>query len=359
MMYQYWFANASKLSKAIRIELMETYGNAQTIYHMLEEYLKKHARIKDADKQTILEARRAWNLEAEYNKFLESGISFTTLEQEDYPLRLREISNAPYAVYYIGRLPSQERRAVAIVGARGRSSYGNEIARRLAYELAQNQVEVISGLAMGIDTDAHSGALEGGGDTFAVLGGGVDICYPRQNAFLYEQIAKQGGILSEFPIHTQPIARQFPSRNRIISGLSEAVVVVEAKYKSGSLITADFAMEQGREVYAVPGRISDPLSQGCNHLIYQGAGIVQSIEQFMEDFLSIKVSNPIQMDFRKNLLEKRESLVYSLLDFCPIGLGTLVEQSSMSLAELLPIIEHLIQLGYAKETVPNFFTRRL
>ncbi len=154
---------------------------------------------------------------------------------------------------------------------------------KLARALAQNRMDIISGMAMGIDADAHSGALEENGDTYAVLGCGVDVCYPKRNRYLYEKMQDRGGILSEYPPGTPPLPGYFPQRNRIIAGLADYVIVMEARKKSGSLITADYAMEQGKEVYALPGRVTDALSEGTNHLIQQGAGIFVSVEDFLQE----------------------------------------------------------------------------
>ena len=177
---------------------------------------------------------------------------------------------------------------------------------------------------------------------------------------LYKDILAKGGlIVSEYVIGTKPEKYHFPARNRIISGLSEKVIVVEASKNSGSLITVDFALEQGRDVYAVPGRISDSLSQGCNRLIKQGAGALISIEDFLSDLDVLSEINYTQMDFRKNLLEKDESLVYSLTDFRPIGVATLVEKTGISISRLLEILEKLESLGLIKETFTNYYIRTL
>jgi len=220
-------------------------------------------------------------------------------------------------------------------------------------------MDIISGMAMGIDADAHSGALEENGDTYAVLGCGVDVCYPKRNRYLYEKMQDRGGILSEYPPGTPPLPGYFPQRNRIIAGLADYVIVMEARKKSGSLITADYAMEQGKEVYALPGRVTDALSEGTNHLIQQGAGIFVSVEDFLQELQLQPKNITTQIDFRKNLLEKDESLVYALLDFYPVGLGTLIEKSPYGLVEILPVLERLEQKGFIQETIPNYYIKTI
>lgn len=187
--------------------------------------------------------------------------SIQWIQQEDieYPEKLRPYKGMPKTLYVLGGLPDPSRPSVAVVGARRSTSYGDNIARQFSAELAANGIQIISGLAWGIDTAAHTGALEGGGETYAVMGCGVDVCYPAGNRKLYEWILqeKRGGIISEQEPGRPPLAGFFPARNRIISGLADLVLVVEAREKSGSLITADQALEQGKDVYVVPGRITD------------------------------------------------------------------------------------------------------
>lgn len=358
-MYRYWFANIPRLAERKKSFLSDTFANAEEIYHAPEQRLRNAEGLTDEDVDAIIDSRRMWNPEREWERLQEKGIGFVTLEDCTYPEKLRNIVAPPYALYYIGKLPQKGRKSVAIVGARGRSAYGSQVARSLAKRLAQVEVDVISGMALGIDTDGHMGAIDGGGQTYAVLGCGVDICYPRRNQFLYDQIPEHGGLISTYPIGMKPIPALFPQRNRIISGLSDYVVVMEARMKSGSLITADYAMEQAREVYALPGRITDELSQGCNHLIQQGAGVFAGVEDFLKEMQLAGASADGQMDFRKNLLEKDETLVYSLFDFHPLGLGSMVEKSPYTLLELLNILERLEQKGFVKETIPNFYVKTI
>lgn len=364
MEYQYWFSNL-KVSQGIKHRLLEEFGNAREIYYgidKLQEHCLNRERsfyIEEKDFLALKQGKEQWNLGKEWGSFEELGINFVTLEQESYPNRLKYLSDAPYGLYYLGELPKEDLPCVSIVGARGRSAYGSEVAKRLGRLLGEQEIAVISGMARGIDSDAHWGALEGKGKTYAVLGCGVDVCYPAQNRYLYDKILEQGGIISEYPPGTQPLPRYFPVRNRIISGLSSAVVVIEAREKSGSLITADYAMEQGKDVYALPGPITASLSCGCNRLISQGAGILWSLEEFVKTLSKGEQSDSISLSFRKNLLEKEELLVYSLLDFCPTGIGTLAEKTSIPLGSLLLLLESLVQKGFIKEEVPNFFTRTL
>ena len=211
------------------------------------------------------------------------NIHYIRRNSDYFPLRFEGLSDVPQGLYCIGSLPDDNIPSVAVVGARSCSSYGRRTAFALGKFLAEHGVQVISGMAMGIDSSAQEGALAAGGKTFAVLGCGVDICYPRTSYAVYDALAVRGGIIAEVEPGTKPLAYNFPRRNRIISALSDIVIVVEAREKSGSLITVDCALEQGRTVYAVPGRLGDRLSDGCNYLIAQGAGILWSFEAVMEE----------------------------------------------------------------------------
>lgn len=212
----------------------------------------------------------------------QSILELTPLDP-DYPERLRFIPNAPGTLYIKGNLPENNKPAVAIIGARDATDYGLDIARTFGAGLARQGVQIISGMAYGIDSAAQKGAVEAGGKTFAVLGNGLDICYPPSHFRLYEQILETGGgILSELPLGKAPLPKHFASRNRIISGLADAVLVIEAKQRSGTFITVGNALEQGKQIFAVPGRITDRLSVGCNHLIQEGASLLTSVEEVLE-----------------------------------------------------------------------------
>lgn len=210
-------------------------------------------------------------------------IKFTYINDEAYPGRLKKIKNQPFGLYYIGELPSDDVHSVAIIGARMHSHYGRYMAESFGRSFAENGINVISGMALGIDGISQRAAIHSGGKSYGVFGCGVDIVYPKANEDLYYMLIEHGGIISEYIPGTAANPRLFPPRNRIISALSDVVLVIEAKEKSGTLITVDMALEQGKEVYVVPGRCTDELSRGCNRLIRQGAGLAASPEDILED----------------------------------------------------------------------------
>ena len=207
------------------------------------------------------------------------------------------------------------------------------------------------------DANAHKGALDAGGNTYAVLGCGVDICYPKQNQRLYEEIIKKGGVLSEFENQTLPFAGNFPRRNRIISGLADLVLVVEAKKKSGSLITANYALEQGKTVFAVPGRVDDALSEGCNLLIADGAGIANSVESILSELQILPEKKGDFLHKSKIWLASHEEMVYSCLDLQPKNIEEIFQEVPLKLGEIMEILLKLELEGLIIEPVKNYYTR--
>lgn len=359
MKYQYWLSNIPGVGCKTIHRLLGQAGSAEEIYFLKKEQLEKLAGLSDRQVLAITERKMDWDLEEKYAKLGENGTTFLSYEMDSYPEQLRNIVDAPYSLYVKGKLPDFSKKRVAIVGARMCSDYGKTMAERIAEKLACCGAEVISGMARGIDAYGHIGALKAGGDTFAVLGCGVNVCYPRTNQKLYESILAQGGIISEYPPDTEPIAQLFPARNRIISALSDVVVVVEAKERSGSLITADFALEQGKDIYAVPGRSTDVLSQGCNNLIRQGAGILNSVEDFAKDLeLCMKV-DAVQENFNKLLLEKDESLVYACLSLRPKSMEDLLKKTGFPMPQLADILQRLIQKDFITESFKNYYIRKI
>jgi DNA processing protein len=232
----------------------------------------------------IIDSRRVANPVELLEKLRDEDIKMCCVEDDDYPHLLGSIFDPPYIFYYHGNIEILNDFCIAIVGSRMATTYGKVQARRLGNELANQGMVVVSGMARGIDTEAHRGALEAGGRTAAVLGSGLDVIYPPESVKLYDSICASGIVLSEFPLHTHPEPGNFPVRNRTISGLCRGVVVVEAQKRSGALITADFALEQGRDVFAVPGPINSKNSVGTNFLIKQGACLVSGIEDILAEY---------------------------------------------------------------------------
>lgn len=251
----------------------------------------------------------------------------------------------------------QAPKIVAIVGARNCTPYGRQMAYDFARTLAAHGVVIVSGMAMGIDSAAHEGALCEGGNTIAVLGNGADICYPKICRNLYEQIKQEALVISEYPPGTTPLPGYFPMRNRLISGLSDLTLIIEAREKSGSLITADFALEQGKEVFALPGRITDTLSRGCNRLIKQGAGIATEVEDILQILEILPDFTAYDLKKTKIRLAKEEKMVYSCIDFEPKDMNVILEQVPLPAAKIMQILVNLELQGLIEEQMPGQYSR--
>ncbi len=261
--------------------LLDAFGDAEHAWHAPADRLLA-AGLSPKLVSRLQEVRAHTDLDALWQRIQAQHIRVLTWLDAEYPARLRDLDTAPPVLYLRGALDPADDWAVAVVGTRRATAYGRQVAEELARALAQNGITVVSGLARGVDAVAHRAALDAGGRTLAVLGSGVDVIYPPEHRRLAERIRQQGALISDYPPGTQPEAANFPPRNRIISGLSVAVVVVEAGKSSGALITARYAAEQGREVFAVPGNIYAPQSQGCNRLIQQGANALLSPRDLLE-----------------------------------------------------------------------------
>ena len=297
-----------------------------------------------------------------------------------YPEALQRISHHPGKLYYRGCLPAENIPAVAIVGARKCSGYGKEMAEWFAGALARAGVQIVSGMALGIDGVAQRAALRAGGKSFGVLGCGTDICYPGQNRDLYEMLLERGGILSEHCAGTPPLPGHFPSRNRLISALSDIVLVIEAKERSGSLITVDFALEQGKDVYALPGRTTDVMSCGCNRLIRQGAGIALEPSDILEmlrekgrDFSEItlkqeKTGKRTEEDHKKffEKLNRQEKMIWNIMGSRPISLQELYERikscedgNDMELPEVMDMMMSFVLKGMIFPVQGNRYEKKI
>jgi DNA processing protein len=267
---------------AVRFQgLLDHFGDARTAWEASPAGLRE-AGLSQKIIDNLLKVRASVDLNALWEDLESKEITLLTWLDEDYPRRLKEIKQPPPVIYVRGEITAQDEWAIAVVGTRRITSYGQQVAEEVAAFLARNRITVVSGLARGVDSVAHIAALRAGGRSIAVLGSGVDNIYPVENRKLAEEMIQQGAVVSDYPLGTPPEAYNFPPRNRIISGLSIAVVIVEAGHKSGALITANFAAEHGREVFAVPGKIHAPQSKGSNRLVRDGATPLLSPEDLLE-----------------------------------------------------------------------------
>ena len=306
--YKYWLHRLPEIGDATIYSLLEEFGTAQGVYNAVAEHNHKVKSCLKSKKMVDILTQAPdspESLEIEYQRMLDKNIHFVTIDDVEYPERLRLISRPPYAIYYKGRLPEDDVPAVAIIGARDCSEYGTFVANEFGKELAGQGINIISGMARGVDGISQRGALNAGGNTFGILGSGVDVCYPMGNYKLYKDIQQNGGILSTFPPGREAMKIQFPERNRIVAALSDLILVVEARAKSGTSITVELALKMGKDVYAVPGRLTDRLSDGCNMLIRNGAGIALAPEDVIRELGFIwQMLHPESNKLKQDLIPK-------------------------------------------------------
>lgn len=293
------------------------------------------------------------------SRLKEREVRTLTVLDGDYPPLLREIAQPPWVLYVLGDQTLLNKAALAVVGTRQPTHYGRTVARKLGYQLAERGVVVVSGMARGIDSEAHRGAIDAQGATVAILGCGVDVVYPKSNTALYRTIVKTGAVVSEFPLGTQPRPGLFPQRNRIISGLSRGTVVVEAGEKSGSLITADMSLEQNRDVFAIPGPITSPQSKGCNKLIQQGAKCVADIQDILEEYPDWlhERERPLQGERESEQLTLEESAILEALGVEPIHVDVLCGRTSLPVAQIHTVLISLQVKRLVKQLPGSRFVR--
>ncbi len=356
--YLYWLFQVPVMGAVTMKRLWDHFGSFEQIYHTEGTQLFKERLLSENDAYCFQKSKgKLSQTTEEYERLEESRIHFVSVLDQEYPERLRHIYGHPMGLYVKGKLPEEYVPSVAVIGARSCSSYGIRTAQMLGEELCQAGVQVISGMALGIDGAGHEGALRGGGHTYAVLGSGPDVCYPQRHWSLYKKIPEHGGILSEFRLHEQALPQHFPMRNRIISGLSDAIVVVQARARSGSLITAELGLEQGKEIFAVPGMIMDPLSQGCNRLIRQGADVVTATQDILEFFQIIRHRKLRLHEKMEDGLAKNQKMVYSCLDFQPKYFDQVVKDSGLPAQECIGVLLELEWKGMIRQPTDHYYVK--
>ena len=313
--------------------------------------LKDSALLKDETIDEIIEMKDGtWRAKLD-KELLSKEIGLTTPEDEDYPERLRLIQDPPKALYYRGDISlTKADLTIGMIGSRRPTFYGTAMAEQFGSELAAQGMVIVSGLALGIDEKSHRAALDSGGKTIAVLGCGVDICYPQKNMNSFLEICEKGLVISEYEPGVPPLQFNFPARNRIISGLSDSLLVVEASLRSGTIITADCALEQGKEVFAIPGRATDALSKGTNNLIKQGATLVDSPIDIVIEMLGLELmtsqnegGSPVKMKSRDVIrgLSDDEKLMLSNISYDPVYIDDLIRANKMDVGGTLAILRKL------------------
>jgi len=348
---KYWLG--LKMCPAIRNRiyvLTERAGGPKRLWGANKDLLKEIG-LSDELAAEAIAFRASIDLDAAYRKLTDKYISIVTDEDDNYPELLKHAPNRPKALFVKGAL-EKYKTAVAIVGSRKSTAYGKAFASELAADMVSAGVVIISGAARGIDTAAHRGAIEAGGTTYAVLGCGLDTVYPPENKNLFSQIISSGALISEYPPETPPLAHNFPARNRIVAGMCQGVVVVEAGAKSGALITADFALDYGRDVFAVPGHNRSEMSRGTNKLIKQGAFLVET----SEDILSV-LGIEHKLCPQTNTLTDIEKDLLEVLGWEPKRLDEIAKETNGGLASAPAILLSLELTGYIKKDITGNYIR--
>lgn len=370
----FWVMARSRFSP---LDICSDMYNYKDICQMKKTDLVSKIKMTDSEAEYYIKRFSEIDIDKEYEDFLKSGVNVLEYGKEGYPARLLNIQNPPRALFYYGELPDESEKAVAIIGARKCSEYGRVMAERISTGLAEQGVTIISGMAIGIDGISQMCALNAGGKSFGILGSGVDICYPRANRQLYERLKKEGGLISEYPNGTGAVSANFPMRNRIISGLCDGLIIIEAKIKSGTMITVDDALNQGREIMAVPGRATDPMSVGCNALIYQGAHPVQCAEDVIEVLGTIPIehylSSESNTEISVNKIVRRESKtesiidtlkeaeknIYDILDYYPMSVEEIANRLDMEFYDAMALLLSLEMKDVIKEAGKSYYVRKI
>jgi len=348
------------------ISLVNRLGRPEEV---LSASLETLAEIPDVGKEVAKNVKQKvkWQIADEQLKLLEKHsakaageIKFVTYKDSSYPANLKNIYDPPPFLFLKGELKKDDQKALAIVGTRRASSYGKNVAEKLASELTRRGVTIVSGLARGIDSIGHLSALKERGRTVAVLGSGLDVIYPQEHTPLARKIQENGAIISEFLLGTKPLAENFPKRNRLISGLSLGVIVIEAPKKSGALLTAECALDQGREVFAVPGNIGSKRSEGTNELIKKGASLVTSVDDILSELKGV-LTFPSEREMSKlqTDLSREEKKIFSLLSLEPNHIDKIAKQSDFKIPQVLSVLLSLELKGLAKQLSGKMFVRTL
>ncbi len=360
--YDYWAATLQDGYIGNLIDIVCRAGGAEELYKMSKERLSSTLGLSEKLAAYIDNNRPGTAmLEEDYGQLSARGISYVNHSDADFPDKLRNIASPPYGVFVKGALPDALTPSVAIVGARNCSEYGRLMAEYFGDRLAKEGVQVISGMAWGIDGISQTAAISAGGRSFAILGCGVDIVYPAKNMILYRRLCENGnGLISEYAPGSPAAAKRFPPRNRIISALCDVLIVVEARAKSGTLITVDMAIDQGKTVMIVPGRLTDSLSVGCLNLLNQGALPATSVDSVLEQLgLRKREGNDFTFSEKKMGISEELASVYDVLTIEPQSAEAIADAAHMPLSAVMIILTKLEIEGRAREVWPGYFIRKL
>jgi DNA processing protein len=353
--YWLWWNRVPGIGPARFFKLLEEFGGMKNAW--FASLLELRQILGDKLIQSLLETKKNWDPELELKRTQQNNFRIYCFSDEDYPAALKRITDPPPVLYAWGSFKYGDDIAIAVVGTRNPTPLGAYNAKELATGLSGQGLTIVSGMARGIDSESHRGALEAKGRTIAVLGCGLDIPYPPENESLMREIAAHGAVISEFPLGTEPFAKNFPARNRVISGLSLGVVVVEATHDSGSLITAGFALEQGREVFAVPGNIGNESSKGPHKLIRQGAKLVENYQDILEELAIPHLSVPEIASAQLDNLSELEQRVIGVMSREPSHIDQILRRTNLASAQVNSTLVQLELKGIVKHFPGQLYLR--
>ena len=367
--YWLWLCSCPGLYRPVIAGLMEYFRDPKQLYDARTTELFRWKRLADNETtkwvNTLIDYKESTCAAEAEGVLAAKKLHFVSRCSPLFPEKLKNLPDCPYGLFYRGSLPDPNKSAVAVIGARRCSSYGEQMSMIIGKALAKEGYQVISGMAAGVDGISQAACLSAGGRSYAVLGSGADVCYPQENATLYDRLGETGGVISELAPRTPPLRHHFPLRNRLISGLADAVIVVEARAQSGSLITADLALDQGKEVYAVPGRYNDLLSFGCNRLIEQGAGIVLSTESLLKNLaigLNLTRIPPREDEPACRIpqdMGSDEKKIYEALSFDAKPIDEIARETGLTLLQSMRALLNLQLQDLAAEVSKNRYIRRI
>jgi len=350
-----WLTIAFNYNYSAIQDFLDIYNSKEKILNVSPNNLKD-LNLKENIIKKLTSTELKKKAEQIYEKCRKENIQLITIDSNGYPKNLRNIPSKPFILFLKGTLNIQDEFSFAIVGSRNCTDYGRIVTQKISKELASVGIPIVSGMARGIDYYAHMAALENYGRTIAILGCGVNVIYPTENRKLYNNILERGAVISEFIPDTPPLKNHFPIRNRLISGISLGTLIVEATQKSGSMITASFAADQGKDIFAIPGNILSLQSEGTNSLIKDGAKPVTKTEDILEE-LYVNLTNLKHSSTPTPILSGNENLIFNLINFEPISLESISLRSKLPLNELNSILTILELSGYIKKIAGNNFIR--
>lgn len=358
--YIMWLNRIEGLEVKKAHNLIKYFGSAKEVWKCTQKALKNILWLSETNIDNIMKSKNDIQLDKYVDELNEKKIDFVSINDKKYPYLLKQIFDPPLGLYVLGNIPNDDLIKVSVIGTRKPTEYGKINAYKFCKEFVENNIVIVSGMAYGLDSIANKAALENNGVTIAVMGCGVDVCYPASNRNLMNKIIEKGCIISEYPPQTPPYHYNFPKRNRIISGLSVGTVVIEAGKKSGTLITVQQALEQGRDIFAMPGNITSEMSRGTNELIKDGAYILTETNDLLQ-VLGIKknISNKINNKKISDSLAPEEKLVYDCIDLTPISIDELILKTKSQIQTIKYILTVLELKGFIQKISGQKYIRSL